>query len=58
MVSDANLRKIEDYRQFFLDEQKVRVDESKRPSGKKDKSTTSGNGLDVVKGSFKKLAIE
>lgn len=57
-LSEINLRKIEEYRQFFLDEQSMRVDESKRIGGKKGKSSPSGNGLDAVKGSFKKLAID
>lgn len=57
-MNEQNLKKIEDYRQFFLDEQKTRVDESKRITGKKGKPTTSGNGLDTVKGSFKKLSID
>jgi len=56
-MNDGNLRKIEDYRQFFLEEQNVRVDESKRV-GKKSKSSASGNGLDAIKGSFKRLSID
>lgn len=59
-MTDMNLQKIENYRQFFLDEQKNRVDESKR-IGKKGKSSaaaSSGEDLDSIKGSFKKLAID
>ncbi|KAG8301471.1 hypothetical protein J6590_053544 [Homalodisca vitripennis] len=57
-MNDVNLRKIEDYREFFQEEQKIRVDESKRV-GKKGKSSASTvNGLDSAKGSFKKLSID
>jgi len=39
-----------DYTQWFLDEEKIRIDESKRPDGKKP--------IGQMEGSFRTLAID
>lgn len=54
MVTDNNLKQLEEYRQYFMNEENIRVDESNRKNYKKNKQAASND----VNESLKTLSID
>lgn len=54
-LNDINIRKLESYQNWFIEEEKQRVDESKRITEKK---TAKHNSVRSLQGTFKKLELD
>lgn len=55
VFSDENVRKLKNYRNWFIEEEKQRADESKRITEKK---AAKPNSVGSLQGTFKKLELD